>query len=259
MNGLEYRFQPGDIAYWHRQVGNDHFVEVSVVDEHFHDAVCLDLLDTKECRYIDGVPIGDVPAVGKWHKLPKGWTYKTELFRLEHRMDPEAAGFQLVPADPESVREALRRGYLVRKRDKFQGNAETEISRDGWRIVLRTRPNVTSTSIRPDRCYTTFAEAKKELDDFEAELRRQSELTDYEWSVELIDKELNRWQKLYGIPEDTKRKYREWLLGMKRVEDIEARLSGGDIQWKYSDNKKWRDIEITDIYEPTGYLKQGEI
>lgn len=247
MNGIEYRFQPGDVAYWHRQTGNNHYVGYGIVDEHYSDAVCVDLLETKECRYIDGVPLNDVPSVGKWHKLPKGWTYNTQLYELEWRSDPMFATFVFNIKDPENVKEAFKRGYLIRAIDKFQGNIETEITKEGWRLVKRYDPHkiiITSTSIRPYQCYTTFEEAQKEVDDYKAELQRQANLTDYEWSVELIDKELNRWQKLYGVPEDEKQKCRKWLLGMDNVEDLEVRLSMGGIQWKYDRNKKWRNIEL---------------
>lgn len=31
---------------------------------------------------------------------------------------------------------------------------------------------------------------------------------------------------------------------MKNVEDIETRLFGGNVQWKYWKNKKWLNIEV---------------
>lgn len=38
--------------------------------------------------------------------------------------------------------------------------------------------------------------------------------------------------------------YREWLLSMKNVEEIETRISLGNIQWKYEKNKKWNNIVL---------------
>lgn len=42
--------------------------------------------------------------------------------------------------------------------------------------------------------YRTYKEAKKEVDENIEEFIRQSNLTDYEWSVEQIDKNLLRWK-----------------------------------------------------------------
>lgn len=36
----------------------------------------------------------------------------------------------------------------------------------------------------------------------------------------------------------------EWLLSMKNVEEIETRISLGNIQWKYEKNKKWNNIVL---------------
>lgn len=247
MNGIEYRFQPGDVAYWHRQHGNFHYVEYGIVDEQFSDAVCVDLLEPVECRYIDGVPLNNVPAVGKWHKLPKGWTYNTKLFEIEWKPDPATKDFKFNIRDPECIKEAFKRGYLIKRVNKFMGTIETEISKEGWRIVKKYeafKPIIFSASIRPYECYTTYEEAQKEIDDYNAELERQASLSDYEWSVELIDKDLDCWAKLYTIPQDTKLKYREWLLAMDNVEDLETRINMGSVEWKYSKNKKWRSIEL---------------
>lgn len=74
---------------------------------------------------------------------------------------------------------------------------------------------------------------KKEHDAYYAELERQSALSDLEWSIEQIDKTLDRWKGLSGATDKEVQNYREWLLGMKRVEDLETRISGGCLQWKY--------------------------
>ena len=52
------------------------------------------------------------------------------------------------------------------------------------------------------------------------------------------------WEGLSGSSENEVKQYRDWLLGMKNVEDIEVRLSGGNIQWKYWKNKRWMNIEL---------------
>jgi len=92
-------------------------------------------------------------------------------------------------------------------------------------------------SITSDKVYFTYEEAKKEVKDYLGELKRQSELSDYEWSVEEIDKQLERWSCIFSIPEDIKSSYREWLLKLDNVEDLVVRISNGEIQWKYDRHK----------------------
>ena len=40
------------------------------------------------------------------------------------------------------------------------------------------------------------------------------------------------------------KQYRDWLLAMSNVEDVETRIFSGNIQWKYWKNKKWNNIEL---------------
>lgn len=242
------RFDEGEIVYWHRQRGNDHFVSWGVVDEQFSDAVCIDLYKPKECRYVNGVFIDEIPACGEWNKLPKGWSYDTKLIDIEWIADDYTKNYIIDITNPENLKQAIADGMLVKANQIFSGAIETEISKSGWRIVKKY-PNsifddVTYVSVHPNDLYLSYEEAQAEIDAYNAELQRQANLTDYEWSVELIDKELNRWAYIYGIPEDTKLKYKSWLLNQDNVEDIEVRISGGSPQWKYDRNRKWRNIEL---------------
>jgi hypothetical protein len=84
----------------------------------------------------------------------------------------------------------------------------------------------------------------KKVEDNIAEFHRQANLSDYDWSVEQIDKTLNHWQKFHDESNEKRLEYRNWLLGMKNVEDIETRFFNGEIQWKYWKNKKWNYIEL---------------
>lgn len=69
-------------------------------------------------------------------------------------------------------------------------------------------------------------------------------MSDYEWSVFLINKELNRWQNIYSISNEIIEKYRNFLLNLDDVENIEVRIYGSDIQWKRFKNSRWANIEI---------------
>lgn len=244
MNGMEYRFKPGDVVYWHRQVGNHHFVDYGIVYDHYSDCVYVDLLTFPENRVIDGIPLNNFETPTPWKKLPKGWTYNTQLFTMGWDEPPKEVA-NLSRKNPDDIKRAYLNGFLIKASEKFDGSIETEITKQGWRIVRKYNGHtLRHVSLAHHKAYTTYEEAKAEVDAYLTELRRQSELSDYEWSVEQIDKELNRWQKLYGIPEDTKLAYREWLLQRPNVEDIEVRIYDSAIQWKYDRRKRWNNIEM---------------
>lgn len=249
--GFEKRFNNGDIVYWctHNREGK-YVIKYGMVDEQFSDAVCIDFLSLRENRLVDGVPINDFISESRERKLPKGWTWNTELFHITYEDKPEEEKQFLKSnkiSDPDAVKTAYQKGYLVKDETKFWGHIETEISKDGFRVVKKYpyyEHHSNHTSIRPDKVYFTYEEAKKEYEAYYTELKRQSELSDLEWSIEQIDKTLDRWKGLSSATDREAQNYREWLLGMKRVEDLEVRISGGCLQWKYWDKKKWHYIDL---------------
>lgn len=246
--GFEKRFKQGDIVYWCHRRGHEYSVKFGMVDEQFSDAVCIDYLALRERRRVDGIPMQEFQSEQRYRKLPKGWTYNTELFEITYDdMTDEEKKFGWDITKPEVVKEAYEKGYFVKDSTLFHGHIESEITKDGFRIVKKYPSweyHIDHTSVRSDKVYFTYEEAKKEVDDNIAEFHRQAELSDYDWAVEQIDKTLDVWKGISSSSEEEKNKYREWLLGMKNVEDIEVRISGGNLQWKYWKNKKWHYIEL---------------
>lgn len=88
----------------------------------------------------------------------------------------------------------------------FLGQIETEITKEGWRLAVRYPFSITkkpeNQTILCYKLYRTYKEAKKEVDENIDEFIRQSNLTDYDWSVEKIDKNLLRWKNVYGKTDD---------------------------------------------------------
>ena len=247
--GFEKRFNPGDIVYWCHQRGHEYSVHYGMVDEQFSDAVVIDYLVPRERRRVDSVPIDEFQSEQRYRKLPKGWTYNTELFKLTwDDFTSEEKDFVLDISKPETLKEAYDKGYLVKDNTIFHGVIEDEITKDGFRIVKKypreTFHHIDHVSIRPDKVYFTYEEAKKEVDENIAEFNRQASLSDYDWSVEQIDKTLKRYQIINDTTDEEVKEYRDWLLAMSNVEDIETRIFNGNIQWKYWKNKRWMNIEL---------------
>ena len=83
------------------------------------------------------------------------------------------------------------------------------------------------------------------IDDIKNELQRQSKLSDEEWNIEQIDKTLNMWSYVYNKTDEEKEKYRNWILELNNIEDVEIKMFGGALQWKYAKNKRWSTIDLS--------------
>lgn len=246
--GFEKRFNSGDIVYWCHQNDHEYSVHYGMVDEQFSDAVCIDYLAPRERRRIDGIPIDEFQSEQRYRKLPKGWSYDIKLFEITY--DPlkeEEIAFSIDITNPESIKSAYDKGFLVKDSTIYHGNIEAEITKDGFRVIKKYpmwQHHKNHVSIRPDKVYFTYEEANKEVDNNIAEFHRQASLSDYEWSVEQIDKTLNHYRIINNATDEEVKQYRDWLLAMNNVEDIETRMFGSNIQWKYWKNKKWNNIEL---------------
>lgn len=246
---IRKRFSPGDIVYWCHHKGNaDYSVKYGMVDEQFSDAVIIDYLAPRERRRVDGIPIDKFQSEQRYRKLPKGWTYNTQLFELTwDDLSEEEKTFQIDIANSRSIKSAYDKGYLVKDKTIFYGDIKAEITKEGFRIVKKYpmwKHHIDHVSIFPHKVYFTYEEAKKEVNDNIAEFYRQAALSDYDWSVEQIDRTLDRWRAITDSSEKEQQAYRDWLLSLENVEDIETRVFGGNIQWKYWKNKKWNYIEL---------------
>lgn len=248
------RFEKGEIVYWCHQRGYEYSVHYGMVDEQYHNCVYVDYLEPRERRrvysdYINGVSINEFQTEERFHKLPKGWTYNTELYQIKHdEFTDEEKNFMFDITNPDNIKEAYNKGFLVERSKIFLGQIETEITKEGWHLAVRYPFSITkkpeNQTILCHKLYRTYKEAKKEVDENIEEFIRQSNLTDYEWSVEQIDKNLLRWKNIYGKTDDEVQQYRKWILAQDDVEDIETKIFDGRIQWKiWNKHKKWHDIE----------------
>lgn len=245
------KFQSGDVVYWverHRRSPYEYYIDFGIVDEEFSDAVCVDRLHIRDNRYINDISYKEFPSVTKWQKLPKGWTYNTELFAMEWRNNDWAVLNTLRIDNPEDIKTALEKGILVYLKDFDQTVPHSEVDKKlGWRIRKEhdnssyVYPHI---SLQKNNAFKTYAEAKAVIDAQEAEWKRQSELTDEEWSIEQIDHDLQRWAKIYSKSPEEMQRVRDFLLGIDKIEDIETRVFGEDFQWKYWKNKKWRTVVL---------------
>lgn len=242
---FQSRVPIGSVVWYLENTRGRKEIRFGTVDSYYTYEVCVQLYDFCERRMIDGVPVEKIETPTRWRKLPKGWTYSTELFKLTERPFSNVK-FNL--SNPEDIIKAIEQGILVPAQERDYCHFEDVIDKaNGWRIERKYNPyegHCSYISLRYDKVYTTYNEAKAALDEELAEFQRQSELSDYDWSLEQIDKELTRWATIYGVSSEEKQRYREWLLGLDNLEEVEVRVFDGQIQWKYVKSKKWMSIEV---------------
>lgn len=257
--GFENRFSKGDIVYWcENSLYAGYHVMYGIVEDQYSDGVYVNLLDTKERRRIDGEPLEEfiINFQGrKRKKLPKGWSYDTKLF--EETFDPWSPEEEKVLHEssidkPDTIKKCYEMGIFVEKAKKFTGVIEADITNEGYRVIAHyprwRSEEPTSRTIPSNRVYSSYEEVANEVQSKIAELKRQALLTDEEWSLEQIEKDVCRFlhfQWGFKNQEEIDR-YMAFFKELPRVEDIETRLFGGMLQWKYEKNKTWRSAVLPD-------------
>lgn len=243
---MSERYNKGDIVYWCSREGHKFSVKWGRVDEQFdRGTVYVDYLSPKEVRLVNGIPIDEFKSEEKFKKLPKGWSYDMELFEITNT--DELKDIKIDIRDPKCIKDLYDKGYLVKDSKLFHGNIDAEITNEGYRIrkvYPMWKHHISYISTSPHKLYDNYSDAQKEVDDNVAELHRQSNLTELEWSIEEIDRTLNRWVALYDISDVVKQQYRDWIMDLDNLVDVEVRIYEGNIQWKYWKNKRWANIEL---------------
>ena len=241
-------YNKGDIVYWCENEGHGKFsVKWGIVDEEFSDRVMIDYLSPFENRRVNGVPILEFKD-DKYHKLPKGWTYNTLLYELTFDERPEEMK-NLFITNPEDIKLAFEKGWLVKDKDVFHGEVQTEITKEGYRVYT-TYPmfhhHMSYVGVQRHRLHKTYDEAKAEMDAEIAELNRQASLSDKDWSIEQIEKAIGKYLYMFWIPPESEQaqKVREYMMSLKNIEDVEVRVSSEGLQWKYWKNKRWISVVV---------------
>lgn len=244
------RFPKNDIVYFLKPRQEYDRIQYGIVDEQFSNAVCIDLLNWREYRTIDGVRFDLWQPNYKPKKLPKGWTYNTKLWCFNQTDDfceLEKAWDNFDVANKELIWKHLTQtGFIVKRTLAFYERAEEVIEKGTW-YLKKTLPSYTpcptSISLQPYEVYHEYEEAQRALDEYDKERDRIANLSDKEWSIEQIRKTIETWSGLYRVEPDDVLKATNFLLSLKNIEDVEVRILSG-LQWKYWKNKKWNSVDV---------------
>lgn len=243
LNGKEIPI--GSVGYYVKKRGNDWRVDFGIVKEHYVSAIGLQLVELADRMLINGIPRKEFETPTVWKKLPKGYSYNTKLFEISFLPLQEELKNRKIE-NPDDILWLYENGIFVNVQDNDHAKIEAEISKEnGWRIIRKyDKTEKCYISVNCHEVYTTYEDAQRVVDDYYAELERQANLSDYDWSVEQIDRVLDMWAKRNGISDKEKKAYRDWILEREKVEDIEVRSFSDEIQWKYYKNKRWMNIEL---------------
>lgn len=236
----------GTVVYYIKKHGHEWRVDFGTVEEHYTSEICIQLYDFADTRLINGVPSNEFVTPTKWKKLPKGWSYNTKLFECSD-IELPAIAKTLSLSKTDDILTAIKEGILVKVQNIDYCHFCTEIdSKKGWRIIRQypmTEHHPEYKSFIPCELFRTYEEAQKMIDIHQAELKRQANLSDLEWSIEQIDKVIDRWAITYDISTEEKAKCRERIMCIDKLENVETRVSGGMVQWKYEDKERWMTVE----------------
>lgn len=250
----------GSVVYYLRKCNNRYFVEFGIVYQNYHDCVILQKVTLRDHRMVKSeftqkpVSFKDFPYQTEWRKLPKGWTWNTKLFEIFNGEIPDDERmFKINIDEPETIIEAYNRGYLVNQREVPYETIEAVIEKvNGYKLTRKPiddrstcrREPPDSVGIHWIQCFATWADAIKARDEAEAELHAQAEMSDLEWSIKLIDHDLDRWAKIYAISDVNKGRARSFLMQLKDLENVETRVTAGGLQYKYWNRTRWMSVPI---------------
>lgn len=248
-------------------------VHFGIVQEHFSDRTALQLYKVNVVEKIDGVPTSEIFFPTEWVRLPKKWDYNTSFFKLTYERDERAK--EVFINSPESIIEGIKSGALIKQRniheytygivtsDDPQFRKEIDIPKGCYRIERKYGQGFTehdTISLYFNRLFHTYEEAKQSLDEIitrrKNEIERITNLTDYEYAVEEIERVVNLYQGLCKKSDEEANQYKDWLLSLKNIERVEVRLHYQEIQWRYTipagykscvrKSQKWNYIDLRD-------------
>lgn len=226
---------------------NKQKLDWGIVSDIYSDGYCLKLYEFRDIRTIEGIPIKEYDFSQNSRKLPKGWSHNTDLIHLGR--DPKWVKImddEKITYEKDNLLHLIDIGAFVSPDSQDSAcEVQSDITKNGYKLTKNHDERFINKEVRPSyaivypfNIYPTWQEAQAVIDDYNNELKRQSELSDYDWSVEQIDRILNKYY-INGHTEEECKSIHDFLLNQKNVEDIMVRITTRGFQWKYKKNKDW--------------------
>lgn len=191
-------------------------------------------LKAPEIRLINGVPFDDFQSETEFKKVPKGWTYSTDLYTVTENLDKKekinAAMKGRYFTCPSDLQWLFDNGYLV-KMENVEPIIEPEFNHDTYRLRKKypawTQCYGSHNDRYPDEVFETYEAAEKRMHEIMEENYKRSvkcALLDFYEDLEWV---LEKYEAEHGGREIAKIKQN--ILARPHLEDIMFRYYKGDI------------------------------
>lgn len=239
--------ESGDIVYYIRDESGRVYVEAGIVEDIYPSVVSVDHLVLNRKWTVDGFPAEKMSLPTKKKKLPRGWTYATQLFHMEDVTDYSLLTLDLF-TDKERTRKAYEAGLLIGEGVYFPPHLTSKIDRDGWCIDIDysacSRECHSAMILEKGLVFEDYDSAAEKKAEIDAEYARIASLTDEEWSIEQIQHTVDRASMYHMIDPERKKEYVDKIVSYGNVIDIETRILDAGIQWKYEKEKRWKRVVL---------------
>ena len=259
----EIKFKEGDLIFFEpanpyiNGLKSKDTYEFGIIDHIYFDGYGVDIYELFDTRKIEGIPVKDYDFNQKRRKLPKNWSYNTDLIHLTWDNQPKGYNGQAFSRDNKGYREGIKWGVFVpRASQDREGYPDVDINKEGYLITWKHEQykmsKSTYTLVPFHKAYSEPSEYAKAVEVYNNEILRQRSLSDWDWIVETeIDKNVNFWCAINSIDNETKTKIRTFLITQLnhywkdgKSSGIECRMCMGKLQWREYGKKKWIDVMV---------------
>lgn len=187
-----------------------------------------------EIRLINGIPFEEFQSETEFKKLPKGWTYSTDLYTVTENLDKKekinAAMKGRYVTCPSDLQWLFDNGYLVKVPD-VEEKIEVEFDHDRYQL-LKKCPAWTlcygqHNTEYPNKVFETYAEAEMYMEELKCNREKESALLSWVEFYETMEWALEKYEADHGGKEIEK--IRQKLLDKPRAYDAVIRYYRGEI------------------------------
>lgn len=208
-------------------------------------------LECKDCRWVktltsNWMPFGEFKSETEMHKLPKNWSYDTDLFWVENRY-PQDDCFNFDIRDRKKIKQLYDEGWFVGVDKNDHRHIEAEFDHDCYRVVKKAS-FYSSTYQKPlfynlphNRIFLNYNEAWKKAKQFYEIEKNTSLIVFHNNCMDDLKEHLTFISDI-----GRRAKYREKILSMGEIEKFILRHVDNKILWSYRNSKplKWHEVEI---------------
>lgn len=207
-------------------------------------------LECKDCRFVktltsDWVPFNEFKSETEMHKLPKNWSYDTDLFWVENRY-PQDDYFNFDIRDRKKIKQLYDEGWFVELDKNDHRHIEAEFDHDYYKVVKKGLfYNIHQKSLfynlPYNRIFLNYDEARKKAKQLYEIEKNVSLIAFHNSCMEDLEEHLTFISDL-----DRRAKYRRKILSMGEIEKFILRHVDNKILYSYRNAKplKWQEVEI---------------